>query len=258
MSRTVVRAPTSRLRLGHARADITPPVGIYHRMWGAARHDRPTGVHRPLLADVLALAPLADGSGGGGAPAAGAPGDAAGGGRVLLRAHLDLVGLPRHRHGALVAAIAGAAGVPEEDVVVAYSHTHSAGWLTDDRLPLPGGELIPPFLETLAERLAGAAREAVAALAPVTVTYATGRSAVGAERDYWDEGRGHFVCGLNPDPARPDVPGGGEPDGEPLVVARCTAEDGRTVATLVNYGCHPTTLAWENSLISPDFVGAMR
>jgi hypothetical protein len=31
-----------------------------------------------------------------------------------------------------------------------------------------------------------------------------------------------------------------------------------TVATLVNYACHPTTLAWENTLISPDYPGAMR
>ena len=28
--------------------------------------------------------------------------------------------------------------------------------------------------------------------------------------------------------------------------------------TVVNYACHPTTLAWENTLISPDYVGAMR
>src|SRR5439155_12619466 len=28
--------------------------------------------------------------------------------------------------------------------------------------------------------------------------------------------------------------------------------------TLVNYACHPTTLAWDNRLLSPDFVGAMR
>ncbi len=55
-STTIVPSPTSRLRVGHARADITPPVGIYHRLWGAARHDRATGVHRPLLADVLAFA----------------------------------------------------------------------------------------------------------------------------------------------------------------------------------------------------------
>ena len=30
------------------------------------------------------------------------------------------------------------------------------------------------------------------------------------------------------------------------------------IATIVNYACHPTTLAWENRLLSPDYAGAMR
>ena len=32
----------------------------------------------------------------------------------------------------------------------------------------------------------------------------------------------------------------------------------RVLATLVNYACHPTTLAFENTLVSPDYPGAMR
>ena len=47
--------PQTRCRAGFARADITPPVGIYHRMWGAALHDRATGVHRRLTATALWL-----------------------------------------------------------------------------------------------------------------------------------------------------------------------------------------------------------
>jgi hypothetical protein len=43
-----------------------------------------------------------------------------------------------------------------------------------------------------------------------------------------------------------------------LLVARILDERRETVATVVNYACHPTTLAWQNSLISPDYVGAMR
>ena len=43
-----------------------------------------------------------------------------------------------------------------------------------------------------------------------------------------------------------------------VLVARATDEQGRTLATIVNYACHPTTLAWENTLISPDYPGAMR
>mgnify|MGYP006172841585 CR=1 FL=1 len=34
--------------------------------------------------------------------------------------------------------------------------------------------------------------------------------------------------------------------------------DGLTLGTIVNYACHPTTLAWENRDISPDYIGAMR
>src|SRR5436189_2333361 len=34
--------------LGVARADITPPVGIYARNWGAAKHDAAEAIHRPL------------------------------------------------------------------------------------------------------------------------------------------------------------------------------------------------------------------
>ena len=48
----------SRCRFGLAQADITPPVGIYHRMWGAASHDRSTGVHRPLTASAVAFGDL--------------------------------------------------------------------------------------------------------------------------------------------------------------------------------------------------------
>jgi hypothetical protein len=41
-------------------------------------------------------------------------------------------------------------------------------------------------------------------------------------------------------------------------VVRATDGGGKLLATVVNYACHPTTLAWENALISPDFPGAMR
>src|SRR5260370_23209707 len=50
-----VDTPQTRCRAGVARGDITPPVGIYHRLWGAAVHDRATGAHRPLLATLLWL-----------------------------------------------------------------------------------------------------------------------------------------------------------------------------------------------------------
>src|SRR5436190_11365445 len=39
--------------IGVAREDITPPVGIYARSWGAAKHDVAEGIHRPLTLTCL-------------------------------------------------------------------------------------------------------------------------------------------------------------------------------------------------------------
>ena len=53
MSQRSITMPAGRCDLGFARIDITPPAGIYHRSWGAAKHDASTGVHRELTASAL-------------------------------------------------------------------------------------------------------------------------------------------------------------------------------------------------------------
>jgi hypothetical protein len=230
MTTTHIAQPSSRVRFGLAQADITPPAGIYHRWWGAARHDRATGVHRPLQADVMAFAPVN----------AAKP--------ALVRAQIDCCVLAESTHADLAQALSETAGVPRDGVVVTYSHSHSAARVTPDRAHLPGGELIEPYLRALRGKLADAARRAVAALQEAVITYATGRCRLAANRDCWDEAARQFVCGYNPDVPADDT----------VVVARATDAAGGVVATVVNYACHPTTLAWQNSLISPDYVGALR
>lgn len=230
MGTTLVPTPTSRLRVGFARADITPPVGIYHRMWGAARHHQATGVHRPLFADVLVFAPIG--------------GDRKG----MVRAYLDMVGLDKNWHDGLIRALSEATGVSPADVVVTYSHTHSGGVFRADRMALPGGDLIPGHVERVTSALAEAGRKAAASLQPAVVTYGTGRCDLAANRDYWDEASNGHVCGFNPDTTADDT----------VVVARIADRSGNLIATVVNYACHPTTLAWDNTLLSPDYVGAAR
>jgi hypothetical protein len=108
--------------------------------------------------------------------------------------------------------------------------------------------LIVPYLESLAETLAGLVRQARQTSTAATIVYGAGHCALAAERDFWDGQRGHYVCGFNPLGTCDDM----------VLLARATDEQGSTLATIVNYACHPTTLAWENTLISPDYPGAMR
>ncbi|HXF63793.1 MAG TPA: hypothetical protein VNK95_19375 [Caldilineaceae bacterium] len=231
MSTTRQLAPTSHLRLGHARADITPPTGIYHPMWGAARHHRATGIHRPLAADILCFAPLEDEDG-----------------EPWVQAQFDMVGLGKEDHVRLVEAIAGGGGLSPGQVVVSYSHTHAGGLFSRERETFPGGELIAPYLDEVVEKARAAARNARAGLTEAYLTYGVGRCNLAGNRDYWDGERNLYACGYNPDAPADDT----------VLAARAATPNGRRLATVVNYACHPTTLAWENTLISPDYVGAMR
>ena len=224
------KTPLSVCRFGLATRDITPPVGIYHRMWGAASHDRSEGVHRPLTATALVFRPLED--------------DA----QQQVIVELDHCLLLAADMNRLLDRVSDETGVAHDQLLVTFSHTHAAGLMDSKRGDLPGGDMIPPYLEKLAEAVVEAVREALDALQPVTISYGWGSCSLAANRDFWDAENELFVCGFNPD----------EPADGTVLVARVTDAAGKTTATLINYACHPTTLAWDNRLISPDFPGAMR
>ena len=229
MSTTLIHNPTSHLSFGMARVDVTPPPNMYHHFWGAARHDRGTGIHRPLTAEVMLWGPV-DGE------------------AQLLRLQVDFIGLVKPQHDALVQLLSEASGLAASQIVICYSHTHSAGHYAPERFARPGGDLIPGFLADVHDKIRIACQEALANRQEVFVTYASGRCDMAADRDYWDTEHDLYACGYNPDKAADDT----------VVVARITDRASKQVATIVNYGCHPISLAWENSLFSPDYVGAMR
>ena len=101
-------------------------------MWGAATHDRSTGVHRPLTATVLALRPLVpDGTG----DAQGSDVD-----DTVLLISLDHCIIADADLADIRARAAAAAQASPERVHITLSHTHGAGLLMRDRAELPGGE----------------------------------------------------------------------------------------------------------------------
>lgn len=228
---TSVSPQASVLQVGVARSNITPPVGIYHRMWGAATHDRSTGVHRPLTATALALGPF----------------DSQAEERRYL-VGIDHCLLWSKEMQTLLSRVADHASIPQDTVTVLFSHTHAAGLMGLERCQLPGGDMIPQYLEDLADQIASLIKAANSNIQPAAITYTTGRCSLATNRDYFDAETGAFTCGFNP---------GGNAD-DTVLVGRITTEQGTTLATTVNYACHPTTLAWDNTLISPDYVGAMR
>ncbi len=223
--------PQSRCKAAAAQIDITPPLGIYHRMWGAAKHDQATSVHRPLHGTMLWIAPRND--------------DRSQSSVVIA---LDHCILDAEDLALIQTSVATSLHIAAEQVIVCLSHTHAAGLMSRTRSSMPGGTMIGPYLDGLARQLGELALTLRERLVDATIVYGSGRCDLAAERDYWDVDQGRYVCGFNPTGVADDQ----------LVVGRVTDESGACLATIVNYACHPTTLAWDNQAISPDYVGAMR
>jgi len=203
-------------------------------MWGAATHDRAQGVDRPLRATLAMFAPLSS--------------DEVKPDQRQILISLDHCVLGAVEHRQLVERIARASRQPEACFLVVFTHTHAAGLMGLERIEFPGGDLIPPYLESLAATCARLTLECEERLEEAEVVYGTGRCDLAANRDFYDGERGVWVCGFNP----------GVPSDDRVVVARITSSRGAPMATMVNYACHPTTLAWANTLVSPDYVGSLR
>jgi hypothetical protein len=174
------RAPQCRMLLGIKHADITPPMGIYHRMWGAAKHDRATGAHDHLRATVAALGPVG------------------GDGIAQLLVSLDhcVMGVLERR--ALMAAISAGCRMPEDRITVVFSHTRAAGLMGLDRVGLPGGDLIPAYLDFLGKECGRLAAEAISSAIPVWGVYGSGRCDLARYRDFFDEDTCEYVVGYTP------------------------------------------------------------
>lgn len=225
-----IETPQSRCRVGVAQADITPPVGIYHRMWGAAVHDRSTGIHRPLTATALVLQSQSIST------------------DFQVFVSIDHCLFWTQEMNRLLDSVSAETAIRRDSIMILFSHTHGAGLMGLERANLPGGELIEPYLEELARTISHLIIEARDQLKEATIVYGNGQCDLAQHRDFYDETRGHYVCGFNPSGTADDR----------VVVGRATDLSGQPICTIVNYACHPTTLAWDNTLISPDYVGALR
>lgn len=221
-----IRIPRTRARIGVARQDITPPLGIRAKNWGPADWERSEGAHRPF--ELTALAVI----GGDERP------------RLLLAVDGTWWRRVADEQGVRGAILAGL-GLAPDQLMLSLSHTHAGAVLCAADAHLPGGELIPGYLEALATAGIAAGREALDGAVPGLIEWTAGRCTLAADRELDVDGRA--LVGYNPAGTADDT----------VMIGRLSV-DGAVRGTLVNYACHPTTLAWQSREVSPDYVGAMR
>jgi Neutral/alkaline non-lysosomal ceramidase, N-terminal len=216
--------------MGVARADITPPAGIYARCWGSSTHDIASGVHKPLLATCVTF------------------GDTQGQ-NVLVLLALDLSWWSSKQDELeLRTAILTGAGLLEQELIFHPSHTHSAPRTATEFANRPGGNLIPEYRALIKSTCIDLIAKARDSMVPGTLTWRSGRCALAYNRDLRSPADGRVLCGLNP----------AAPADDTLLVGRFVDLEGKVRSTFVNYACHPISLGGGNTLVSPDYVGSMR
>lgn len=135
----------------------------------------------------------------------------------------DLIQIDPPLQEVVAAEVLRRTGIAREQIQLVGTHTHSGPML---REPSPVVDGIGKIIADTVEEAWRTRREAHAAVGIGTVT------GIGANR-------------------RPN----GGPVDDRVTVTRYDAVDGSPIATLVNYGCHPTTLGPNNYLYSADYPG---
>ena len=217
------------MRAGVAKIDITPdpPVGAFMTGY-TSKPDMPaTGIHDPLWARALILD---DGQ------------------TAIALVALDLIGLNPGR----LPELARAQGL--DHILLAATHTHGGPLVLD--LAVPYGEnrdwpAQAPYLAWLEQRIVEAVCKARDASREVRMSVGRGRADISFNRRQLIDGQVEMVWGQNRDrhqdwgPVDPEVG-----------VWRLDELDGRPLALLANYACHPVVMGKANLLLTADFPGA--
>jgi len=205
------------LKIGVAQLDITPPNSVWLTGYGNRDH-RSEGVYQALRAGALYLQ--------------GEPGAA-----LILSA--DLIGYSSAFAAGAKLAISEATGLHPGQVILTATHTHCAPFFTPWIMP---GQLDSEYAALVQDRFVELARRACAGAVPGRLAFSRGRSTYGVNRRLPD-GQGGVRFAPNPD---------GTIDRDLDTLWSADAQ-GRPLASLTFYGCHPTSRG--GYLIGGDYPG---
>jgi neutral ceramidase len=220
----------STFQAGAARVVITPPIGVPLSGYFAAEGRKETAreVHDDLYARALVLN---DGE------------------RTIAIVTTDLIGLGDEELAAVREVVQRDAGIAPEHLVLACTHTHSGPIVH----PFPHSDLVPGqadehYFRLLPRLIGSAVTMAVRRQLPALVGAGSGTCFININRrEILPDGtlRGLPFLGRNPN---------GITDREVGVLRVDDAENGRPLAVLLSYACHPVVLG-PNLEISADYVG---
>lgn len=224
-------APASGLLAGVARVEINPPAGIVHLNWGSQTHVAAEGID-PAGMKATALV-ISDGR------------------QKFAMVDIDTLGVQGLDEA--IGRASAQTGIPARHIRLAATHTHSGPMLSRQRGPLGTdyNQYEPAFQEyrrRMVDRVVEAIVEADRRLKPAHLYGARGIGTININRRFRASGGMPAAVGRNPE---------GFLDRD-LSVVRIDDGDGKPIAVLVNYQCHGTVLAYENRLISPDWIGMTR
>ena len=213
----------AEIRVGVAKADVTPPPGVRMYGYGARGENVSTGVHDPLYAKAIVLS---DGQ------------------RTAAWVTMDLGYADKPLTRDVRAAVSAALGF--DDVFLTSSHTPSGPTFVPD---FPSAAT--PWVQELRRKVIAAIVEAHGALQPAQLGVGWGQVDLGHNRRrvradgtvemLWENRRG--------------IPT--SPVDKSVAVVAFDTPAGDPIATLVNLAIHPVVLGPENLEYSADYPGAM-
>ena len=214
------------MRIGFAKSDVTPRVGVELCGFGPYLNRGSIGVRDRLWARGMALQHS---------------------GTTLVLISNDLIGVSGETTARVRRLVRDATGVPGEAVMVHCTHTHSG----PTTIPINGWAAADvPYLETLPQRTATAGIQAVANLQEATLSYAEAPcEGIGVNREY-DLDAQPLTEVLRDDwrPAKPE-----------LTDTTChvlTAHAGERLVGFASYfGCHPVVCCAETRHLHGDYAG---
>ena len=212
----------SKLIAGVARANITPPVGML--MSGYASRKTPAeGVHDELHTVVVYLT---DGE------------------TEAALITTDIIGINAEGTARVREACTASSGVPAENILVAFSHTHG-GPQTDLRRTDSVDELKKAYGTVLVHKIAGALFEAKTNAVPVRVGYGRQDCSFAMNRRE-RKPDGTTILGVNPEgPTTPFTD----------VIRMDRLDTGEPLSVVFSYASHGTTMGGDNLLYTADYPG---